>query len=145
MRSLDDLARLPFTRKTDLRDHYPFGLVAVPQVELARIHCSSGTTGQPTVVGYTSGDVELFAEVNARSLAMAGAEPGMMLHNAYGYGLFTGGLGLHYGAERPTHWAALSARGVAAHGTTVKNTHSRGTDSSATNSSALRARRSISF
>ena len=100
VRSLDDLARLPFTRKTDLRDHYPFGLFAVPQREVARVHCSSGTTGRPTVVGYTSADVELFADVNARSLAMAGAEPGMMLHNAYGYGLFTGGLGLHYGAER---------------------------------------------
>jgi phenylacetate-CoA ligase len=100
IRSLDDLPRLPFTQKSDLRDHYPFGLFAVPRNELARVHCSSGTTGRPTVVGYTRGDVELFAEVNARSLAMAGAEPGMMLHNAYGYGLFTGGLGLHYGAER---------------------------------------------
>jgi phenylacetate-CoA ligase len=100
IRSLDDLPRLPFTFKHDLRDHYPFGLFAVPQRELARLHASSGTTGRPTVVGYTRADVELFAEVNARSLAMAGAEPGMMLHNAYGYGLFTGGLGLHYGAER---------------------------------------------
>jgi phenylacetate-CoA ligase len=100
IRSLDDLSRLPFTLKSDLRDHYPFGLFAVPQAELARVHASSGTTGRPTVVGYTRADVELFAEVNARSLAMAGAEPGMMLHNAYGYGLFTGGLGLHYGAER---------------------------------------------
>ena len=100
IRSVDDLPRLPFTRKSDLRDHYPFGLFAVPQDEIARIHASSGTTGKPTVVGYTRADVELFAEVNARSLAMAGAEPGMMLHNAYGYGLFTGGLGLHYGGER---------------------------------------------
>ena len=98
--SLDDLRRLPFTRKSDLRDHYPFGLFAVPRTEVARIHGSSGTTGKPTVVGYTRADVELFAEVNARNLAMAGAEPGMMLHNSYGYGLFTGGLGLHYGAER---------------------------------------------
>jgi phenylacetate-CoA ligase len=98
--SIDELPRLPFTRKTDLRDHYPFGLFAVPNAQLARVHCSSGTTGRPTVVGYTRADLELFAEVNARSLAMAGAEPGMMLHNAYGYGLFTGGLGLHYGAER---------------------------------------------
>ena len=100
IRSLDDLRRLPFTRKSDLRDHYPFGLFAVPREEIVRIHGSSGTTGKPTVVGYTRADVELFAEVNARSLAMAGAEPGMMLHNAYGYGLFTGGLGLHYGGER---------------------------------------------
>ncbi len=100
VRSLDDLRRLPFTRKSDLRDHYPFGLFAVPGAEVARLHGSSGTTGKPTVVGYTRGDVELFAEVNARTLAMVGAEPGMMLHNAYGYGLFTGGLGIHYGAER---------------------------------------------
>jgi len=100
IRSLDDLARLPFTHKSDLRDGYPFGLFAVPREELARVHASSGTTGKPTVVGYTRGDLELFAEVNARSLAMAGAEPGMMLHNAYGYGLFTGGLGLHGGGER---------------------------------------------
>jgi phenylacetate-CoA ligase len=100
IRSLDDLRRLPFTRKSDLRDSYPFGLFAVPREEVVRIHCSSGTTGKPTVVGYTRADVELFAEVNARSLAMLGAEPGMMLHNALGYGLFTGGLGYHYGAER---------------------------------------------
>ncbi len=100
IRSLDDLPRLPFTTKSDLRDHYPFGLLAVPKRELTRVHASSGTTGKPTVVGYSRADLELFAEVNARSLAMAGAEPGMMLHNAYGYGLFTGGLGFHHGAER---------------------------------------------
>jgi phenylacetate-CoA ligase len=100
IRSLADLRRLPFTRKHDLRDHYPFGLFAVPRAEVIRIHGSSGTTGKPTVVGYTRADVDLFAEVNARSLAMLGAEPGMMLHNAFGYGLFTGGLGHHYGAER---------------------------------------------
>ena len=100
IRSLDDLRRLPFTRKDDLRDHYPFGLFAVPREDVVRIHGSSGTTGKPTVVGYTQADLEVFAEVNARSLAMLGAEPGMMLHNAFGYGLFTGGLGLHYGAER---------------------------------------------
>src|SRR6476646_10799029 len=99
IRSLDDLRRLPFTRKSDLRDHYPFGMFAVPRDEVARIHGSSGTTGKPTIVGYTGADLELFAEVNARSLAMLGAEPGMMLHNALGYGLFTGGFGLHYGAE----------------------------------------------
>ncbi len=98
--STDDLPFVPFTRKADLRDHYPFGLFAVPMSEVVRIHVSSGTTGQPTVVGYTRGDVDVFARVNARSLAMAGAEPGMILHNAYGYGLFTGGLGLHYGGER---------------------------------------------
>jgi phenylacetate-CoA ligase len=98
--SLDDLPGIPFTRKSDLRDHYPFELLAVPMSGILRIHVSSGTTGQPTVVGYTAGDVDVFARVNARSLAMAGAEPGMMLHNAYGYGLFTGGLGLHYGGER---------------------------------------------
>src|SRR5215831_6269708 len=98
--SLGDLRALPFTRKDDLRDTYPFGLFAVPRERLNRIHASSGTTGKPTVVGYTADDVDLFARVNARSLAMAGAEPGMMLHNAYGYGLFTGGLGLHWGGER---------------------------------------------
>jgi phenylacetate-CoA ligase len=99
IRSMDDLHRLPFTRKTDLRDNYPFDLFAVPREELARVHASSGTTGKPTVVGYTKNDLKLFGEVNARSLAAAGARPGMMLHNAYGYGLFTGGLGLHAGAE----------------------------------------------
>jgi phenylacetate-CoA ligase len=98
--SLDDLRRLPFTRKDDLRDTYPFGMFAVPREEVVRIHASSGTTGKLTVVGYTAADVDLFARVNARSLAMAGAKPGMVLHNAYGYGLFTGGLGLHYGGER---------------------------------------------
>jgi phenylacetate-CoA ligase len=97
--SLDDLARLPFTRKDDLREHYPLGLLAVPREELARVHASSGTTGKLTVVGYTRADLELFGLVNARCLAMAGARPGMLLHNAYGYGLFTGGLGLHAGGE----------------------------------------------
>jgi phenylacetate-CoA ligase len=98
--SLDDLRHLPFTRKDDLRENYPFGMFAVPKEELIRIHASSGTTGKLTVVGYTAADLDLFARVNARSLAMAGAEPGMVLHNAYGYGLFTGGLGLHSGGER---------------------------------------------
>lgn len=98
--SIDDITRLPITRKSDLRDHYPFGLLAVPRSDLRRIHASSGTTGKPTVVAYTANDVDLFARVNARSLAMAGATPGMTLHNAYGYGLFTGGLGIHYGGER---------------------------------------------
>jgi len=98
--SPDDLRHLPFTRKDDLRDSYPFGMFAVGRGELARIHASSGTTGKLTVVGYTDADLDLFARVNARSLAMAGAEAGMLLHNAYGYGLFTGGLGLHAGGER---------------------------------------------
>ena len=100
LRSLEDLRRLPFTRKDDLRDSYPDGMFAVPRDDVRRIHASSGTTGKLTVVGYTAGDLDLFARVVARSLAMAGAEPGMMLHNAYGYGLFTGGLGLHDGGER---------------------------------------------
>ena len=100
IRSIDDLHKLPFTFKKDLRDHYPFGLFAVSHDEIARIHCSSGTTGKPTVVGYTKNDISIFAEVCARSLAAAGARPGMKLQNAYGYGLFTGGLGLHYGAEK---------------------------------------------
>ena len=98
--SVDDVHKLPFTQKSDLRDNYPFGLFAVPQEQIARIHASSGTTGKPTIVGYTKKDIETFAEVNARCLAAAGARPGMTFHNAYGYGLFTGGLGLHYGGER---------------------------------------------
>jgi phenylacetate-CoA ligase len=97
--SLDDLARLPFTRKDDLRETYPFDLFAVPREEVVRVHASSGTTGKPIVAGYTRADIELFARVNARTLAMAGGQPGTILHNAYGYGLFTGGLGLHYGGE----------------------------------------------
>ncbi len=100
IRGVEDLPKLPFTQKKDLRNHYPFGLFAVPREQIARIHASSGTTGKPTVVGYTKGDLEIFAEVVARSLAAAGGQPGMMLHNAYGYGLFTGGLGLHGGAEK---------------------------------------------
>ncbi len=100
IRGLGDLTRLPLTRKTDLRDTYPFGMLAVPRRDCIRVHASSGTTGRPTVVAYTTADTDLFARVCARSLAMAGAEPGMMLHNAYGYGLFTGGLGIHYGGER---------------------------------------------
>ena len=97
--SLDDLRRLPFTHKTDLREHYPFGLFAVPRHEVVRIHASSGTRGKPTVVGYTRGDLGVWSEVMARTLAMAGVTRGMALHNAYGYGLFTGGLGFHMGAE----------------------------------------------
>ena len=100
LKSLDDLARFPFTVKTDLRDNYPFGMFAVPRQELLRLHASSGTTGKPTVVGYTKADLDLWSNLMARSLACAGARPGDIVHNAYGYGLFTGGLGAHYGAER---------------------------------------------
>jgi phenylacetate-CoA ligase len=100
LKSLADLAKFPFTTKADLRANYPFGMFAVPKEEIARVHASSGTTGKPTVVGYTRRDVETWAEVVARSMRAAGAKRGMMLHNAYGYGLFTGGLGLHYGAEK---------------------------------------------
>ncbi|MBV8868017.1 MAG: phenylacetate--CoA ligase [Acetobacteraceae bacterium] len=99
-RDLGDLARFPFTTKQDLRANYPFGLFAVPRERLARIHASSGTTGAPTVVGYTQADLDVWAGVVARSIHAAGGRPGMLLHNAYGYGLFTGGLGLHLGAER---------------------------------------------
>jgi phenylacetate-CoA ligase len=100
IRSLDDLARIPFTTKEDLRGHYPFGMFAVPREEVARVHASSGTTGRPTVVGYTRADIDMWAEVMARSIHAAGGRPGDMVHVAYGYGLFTGGLGAHYGAER---------------------------------------------
>ena len=98
--SLDDLPALPFAAKDDLREHYPFGLLAVAPEELARVHASSGTGGHPTIVGYTRGDLEVWTEVMARCLRMAGVRPGMLVHNAYGYGLFTGGLGFHQGAER---------------------------------------------
>jgi phenylacetate-CoA ligase len=100
IRSLEDVQRLPFTLKTDLRDHYPFGLFARPLAQLSRLHASSGTTGRPTVVGYTERDLSQWADLMARSLACAGARRGDVVHNAYGYGLFTGGLGAHYGAER---------------------------------------------
>jgi len=100
VRSLEDLRRLPFTLKSDLRDHYPFGLFARPRAKLSRLHASSGTTGKPTVVGYTHRDIATWASLMARSFACAGARPGDVVHNAYGYGLFTGGLGAHYGAER---------------------------------------------
>src|SRR6186997_3333932 len=100
LRTLADLARFPFTTKADLRDNYPFGMFAVPREDVARIHASSGTTGRPTVVGYTRDDIDTWAEVMARSIRAAGGRPGDLLHVAYGYGLFTGGLGAHYGAER---------------------------------------------
>ncbi|ANS79028.1 Phenylacetate-coenzyme A ligase [Serinicoccus hydrothermalis] len=98
--SLDDVRRLPFTTKADLRDNYPFGLFAVPREQCVRVHASSGTTGRPTVVGYTQGDIDTWATLVARSLRAAGTRPGDLVHVAYGYGLFTGGLGAHYGAER---------------------------------------------
>ncbi|WP_370882588.1 phenylacetate--CoA ligase PaaK [Kineosporia succinea] len=97
---LSDLARLPFTTKEDLRRNYPFGMFAVPREDVVRVHASSGTTGRPTVVGYTKDDLETWADVVARSIRAAGGRRGMVLHNAYGYGLFTGGLGAHAGAER---------------------------------------------
>jgi phenylacetate-CoA ligase len=100
VRSLDDLARLPFTTKRDFRDNYPLGLAAVPPQDIVRVHASSGTTGKPTVVAYTRGDISLWADMMARTLTMAGATSADVVHNAYGYGLFTGGLGAHYGAER---------------------------------------------
>jgi phenylacetate-CoA ligase len=99
MRTLDDLRRLPFTTKADFRDTYPFGLLAVPMDEVVRIHASSGTTGKPTVVAYTRGDLDVWTEVMARTLRTGGVDRGDVVHNAYGYGLFTGGLGFHYGAE----------------------------------------------
>lgn len=99
IRSIEDITKLPFTVKTDLRDNYPFGLFAVPQSELVRIHASSGTTGKQTVVGYTAKDIEVWAECAARSIAAAGGTREDIVHVSYGYGLFTGGLGLHYGAE----------------------------------------------
>ncbi|HWG71996.1 MAG TPA: AMP-binding protein [Steroidobacteraceae bacterium] len=99
LNSLSDLARFPFTTKADLRDAYPFGFFSVPRERVARIHASSGTTGRPTVVGYTRGDLETWAKLVARSIRAAGGRAGMKVHVAYGYGLFTGGLGAHYGAE----------------------------------------------
>ena len=100
VRELSDLAKLPFTSKADLRDNYPFGMFAVPREQVVRVHASSGTTGKPTVVGYTQDDIDMWAAVMARSIRAAGGRRGDVLHNAYGYGLFTGGLGAHYGAER---------------------------------------------
>ena len=97
---LRDLTRFPFTTKHDLRDNYPFGMFAVPREQVIRIHASSGTTGKPTVVGYTRRDIDTWAELMARSIQAAGGRPGMIVHVVYGYGLFTGGLGAHYGAER---------------------------------------------
>jgi len=100
LKSLDDLAKFPFTQKSNLRDNYPFGMFAVPREQVVRVHASSGTTGKPTVVGYTQNDIDMWADVMARSIRAAGGRPGDMCHVAHGYGLFTGGLGAHYGAER---------------------------------------------
>lgn len=100
LKTLADLAKFPFTTKKDLRDNYPFGLFAVPRTQVARVHASSGTTGKPTVVGYTKGDIDRWADLVARSIRAAGGRAGDIVHVAYGYGLFTGGLGAHYGAER---------------------------------------------
>ena len=115
-RSLADLPKFPLTSKGDLRDSYPFGMFAVPREQCARIHASSGTTGKATVVGYTKNDIEVWSQVMARSIRASGARPGDLVHVSYGYGLFTGGLGAHYGAERLGAWwcrcpaAPLSAR-----------------------------------
>ena len=98
--SLADLAKFPFTTKADLRDNYPFGMFAVPREKIVRLHASSGTTGKPTVVGYTEKDISTWADMVARSIRASGGRPGDPVHVAYGYGLFTGGLGAHYGAER---------------------------------------------
>src|SRR5438270_2641261 len=100
IRSLDDVAQLPFTTKADLRAAYPFGLLKVPREQLVRLHASSGTHGKPTVVGYTRGDLEVWTELMARCMAAAGVRAGMLIHNANGYGLFTGGFGFHQGGER---------------------------------------------
>lgn len=100
LKSLADLAKFPFTTKNDLRANYPFGMFAVPRNQVVRVHASSGTTGKPTVVGYTRGDIDRWADLGARSIRAAGGRPGDMVHVAYGYGLFTGGLGAHYAAER---------------------------------------------
>ena len=100
LKSLEDLAKFPFTTKTELRDSYPFGMFAVPREQVVRIHASSGTTGKPTVVGYTQSDIDMWADVYQRSLVAAGVRAGDIVHVAFGYGLFTGGLGGHYGAER---------------------------------------------
>ncbi|AHV91069.1 AMP-binding enzyme family protein [Bordetella holmesii 30539] len=100
LKQLSDIAKFPFTTKKDLRDNYPFGMFAVPRERVSRVHASSGTTGKPTVVGYTARDLDNWANLVARSIRAAGGKAGDIIHVAYGYGLFTGGLGAHYGAER---------------------------------------------
>jgi phenylacetate-CoA ligase len=100
LKTLDDLRKFPFTSKDDLRRHYPFGMFAIPREQIIRVHASSGTTGKPTVVGYSRGDLDTWADLMARSMHAAGCQPGMLVQNSYGYGLFTGGIGFHYGAEK---------------------------------------------
>ena len=100
LKQLSDLSLFPFMTKADLRDHYPFGLFAAPRDQIIRLHASSGTTGKSVVMGYTAADLDTWAQLVARSLRAAGVKPGEMVHNAYGYGMFTGGLGAHYGIER---------------------------------------------
>jgi phenylacetate-CoA ligase len=100
LKSLSDLSKFPFTTKLDLRDNYPFGMFAVPREKVVRMHASSGTTGKPTVVGYTARDIDMWSDLVARSIRASGGRPGDIVHISYGYGLFTGGLGAHYGAER---------------------------------------------
>src|SRR3981081_3790294 len=111
-KQLSDLGKFPFTVKTDLRDNYPFSMFAVPREKLVRVHASSGTTGKPIVVGYTRGDIDVWSDVMARSIRAAGGRTGMIIHNAYGYGLFTGGLGVHYGAERLGSNARAGSGGI---------------------------------
>src|SRR5258707_10849302 len=123
-RQLSDLAKFPFTVKTDLRDNYPFNMFAVPREKLVRVHASSGTTGKPIVVGYTRGDIDIWADVMARSIRAAGGRTGMLMHNAYGYGLFTGGLGAHYGAEKlGCTVVPISGRMTEPQGQTINHLH----------------------
>jgi hypothetical protein len=129
LNTLADIAKFPFTTKADLRDNYPFGMFAVPRTQVARVHASSGTTGKPTVVGYTLKDIDTWANLVARSIRGAGGRPGDICHVAYGYGLFTGGLGAHYGAERagctviPMSWRADGKAGPADHGLQARHHH----------------------
>ena len=108
LKSIDDLQKFPFTTKEHLRNHYPFGMFAIPREQVLRVHASSGTTGKATVVGYSRRDIDTWADVMARSMRAAGCRSGMLVQNSYGYGLFTGGIGFHYGAERLGQWADVS-------------------------------------
>ncbi len=126
LQDLGDLARFPLTTKQDLREHYPFGLFCVPREQVARVHASSGTTGKPTVVGYTREDIDHWATCVARSIEAAGGRPGDRVQVAYGYGLFTGGLGAHYGAEKlhsRSRWQLASTVGACATVVTVAMAH----------------------
>src|SRR6202051_2709372 len=128
-RDFSDLAKFPFTVKTDLRDNYPFNMFAVPREKLVRVHASSGTTGKPSVVGYPRADIGIWSDVMARSIRAAGGRTGMIIHNAYGYGLFTGGLGVHYGAEKlgctvvPVSGGMTERQGAAVNRFRAGNTH----------------------